>query len=122
MIRIVNFACFAVCGLACLALYHVSDDTRVARAQAIAVNRQILAERQSIHVLQAEWDRLAVPERIQRLSHAETGADDAPAVELSALTLLPRRGEASPMGDAQLRTANAIVPGDTTGQAGGPGD
>ena len=68
------------------------------------------AERQSISLLQAEWGRLSEPARIQRLSQAGSGADDAPAIELSSLTLLPRKGETSPMEDAQLRSANVIVP------------
>jgi len=112
MIRVVNFVCFTVCGLACLALYHVSDETRVAQGQVAAVNRQIAVEQQSVHVLQAEWDRLANPERVQKVSQAQNGIEDAPAVELSALTLLPRRGDSTPLEDAQLRTANALVPAD----------
>jgi len=116
MIRVVNFVCVAVCGLTCLALYQVSDQTRVTRGQAAAMDRQIATEEQSIHVLQAEWDRLATPKRIQDISKAETGAEDLPAVELSALTLLPRRGESTPMDDAQLRSASAIVPADSSGE------
>ena len=115
MIRIVNFACFAVCALTCLALYHVSDETRVTRAKAAAMDQQIASEQQAIRVLQAEWDRLAVPARIQDISKAETGTDDAPAVELSALTLLPRRGETTPMDSAQLRSASVVVPSDRRG-------
>lgn len=110
MIRVINFCCFAVSALACLALYHVSDQTRATRGQAADVVHRIAAEKQSISQLQAEWGRLSEPERIQRLSQAETGAEDAPAVELSSFTQLPRRGEVSPMNEAQLRSANAIVP------------
>ncbi|HUJ48112.1 MAG TPA: hypothetical protein VLV55_13340 [Rhizomicrobium sp.] len=110
MIRVLNFFCFALSALACLALYHVSDQTRATRGQVAQVQRQIAAERQSISLLQAEWGRLSEPARIQRLSQAGSGADDAPAIELSSLTLLPRKGETSPMEDAQLRSANVIVP------------
>jgi cell division protein FtsL len=111
MIRVLNFFCFAVSALACLALYHVSDQTRATRGQVAQVAQQIAAEQQSISLLQAEWGRLSEPARIQRLSQVDAGgADDAPAVELSSLTMLPRKGEASPMEDAQLRSANVIVP------------
>jgi hypothetical protein len=37
MIRVLNFCCFAVTAFACLALYHVSEQTRVARVQLSSV-------------------------------------------------------------------------------------
>ena len=49
-------------------------------------------------VLQAEWARVADPARIQRLAQAELGTTDTPTVELSSLTLLPRRGQARAAG------------------------
>ena len=58
MIRVATFFCFAVSALACLALYHVSEQTRVARSELSVVSRQIVVERESIHTLQAEWARV----------------------------------------------------------------
>ena len=37
MIRVLNFCCFAITAFACLALYHVSEQTRVARVQLSSV-------------------------------------------------------------------------------------
>lgn len=108
MVRVINFFCFAVSAFACLGLYHVSEQTRVAHAELTAVTRAISAEKQSMNTLQAEWERVADPARIQRLAQNRLGMDDAPAVELSSLTLLPRRGDQAPLGD--VRTASATLP------------
>ncbi len=110
MIRVLNFVFVAATGLSCLALYHVSEQTRQAAQQLQAVQHQIVAERAAAVVLQAEWGKLANPERIQQLAETQLGLEDAPAVELSSLTLLPRKGETAPLADQPLRDANAIVP------------
>ena len=41
MVRVLNFFCVAFMGLAILALYHVSEATRVARVQLDRVSSQI---------------------------------------------------------------------------------
>src|SRR3954471_10336614 len=110
MIRVINFFCFAVSAFACLALYHVSEQTRVTRAETRFVHSRIAQEEQLMDVLQAEWGRVADPSRIQRLAEAQLGAEDKAAVELSSLTLLPRRGDANTVGDAEVRSASAVVP------------
>lgn len=110
MVRILNFCCFALSALACLALYHVSEQTRVTTAELRHVNHQIAKEQSAMSVLQAEWARVADPARIQRLAQAELGLTDTPTVELSSLTLLPRRGQSAPIGDADVRNASVTVP------------
>lgn len=110
MVRILNFFCLALSGLACLALYHVSEQTRVAGLELSRVNRDIAMERNAMSVLQAEWARVADPSRIQRLAQSRLGLTDTPTVELSSLELLPRRGHAVPLGESPVRAANATVP------------
>jgi cell division protein FtsL len=110
MIRILNFFCFAVSALACLALYHVSEQTRMASVDLTRVNRDITKERSAMSVLQAEWARVADPARIQHLAEIHLGLTDTPTMELSSLKLLPRRGEAAPLGDAPVRNARVTVP------------
>jgi cell division protein FtsL len=110
MIRIANFFSFALCALACLALYHVSEQTRVARGELAAVNRQIATEHNTMSVLEAEWGRVADPSRIQRLAESRLGMSDTPTVELSSFDLLPRRGENAPLNNEQVRQASATVP------------
>ena len=110
MLRIINFCCFTFTALVCLALYHVSEQTRVATARLAHVNHEIAAEQSTMSVLQAEWARVADPARIQQLAQAQLGLSDTPTVELSSLELLPRRGQAAPLGDARMRDASVTVP------------
>jgi cell division protein FtsL len=93
MIRLLNFFCFAVTAMACLALYHVSEQTRVARVQLHAVQQQILVQQQAMKVLEADWDRVSDPARIQQLAAVKLGIADTPSAVLASLELLPRRGE-----------------------------
>lgn len=107
MLRVFNFFCFAVSAFACLALYHVSEQTRVARGELRNVRERIQQERQLSDTLQAEWGRVADPSRLQQLAQADA-AQDKPAVELSSTTLLPRRGDTL-VADAELHSASAVV-------------
>lgn len=93
MIRLLNFSCFAVTALACLALYHVSEQTRVARVELHSVQQKIAGEQEAMKVLQADWERVSDPARIQQLAAEKLGVSDAPTKELTSLELLPRRGE-----------------------------
>ena len=110
MVRILNFFCLALSALACLALYHVSEETRIARVELCHVNHEIAQETNTMSVLQAEWAQVADPARIQRLAQRVLGITDTPAVELSSLELLPRRGQTAPLGGARMRDASVTVP------------
>ena len=110
MIRIINFLCVALMGLSILAVYHVSEKTRIAHMRLDQVNRQIADNRAAIGVLQAEWERVAGPARIQALAQAKLGMSDSASTQLSSFELLPRRGEDAPLADSPLRNANAQVP------------
>ena len=107
MIRVLNFFCVAAMGLTILALYHVSEQTRVTRVQLSQVEHRIAAERTKMSVLQTEWVQVASPERIQQLAESSLGMSDAATVQLSSLELLPRRGDAAPGG---IRDASAQAP------------
>jgi cell division protein FtsL len=110
MIRVLNFFCVAVMGLSILALYHVSEKTRVARVQLTTVSRQIGGENDRIAVLETEWEHLASPERIATLAQSKLGLDNTATVQLSSLALLPRGGEDAPLSPSPVRNANATVP------------
>lgn len=110
MVRFLNFFCVALSALACLALYHVSEQTRMANVDLHRVDRKIVKERSAMSVLQAEWARVADPARIQKLARIELGLNDTPTVELSSLELLPRRGQAAPLSETPVRNASATVP------------
>ena len=111
MVRILNFFCVALMGLSILALYHVSEKTRVAHMQLGQVNSQIVQEKSAIGVLETEWQHVASPERIQQLAQAKLGMADNASVQLSSFDQLPRRGEApQPLNNSPVRNANAQLP------------
>jgi len=116
MVRLLNFFCVALAGLACLALYHVSEQTRVANAELAHVNHAIISERNALHVLEADWQSVAAPDRIQRLAQSRLGIDDSATVQLSSYEELPRRGENDVAGDTPIAQASAQVPAGQTPQ------
>ena len=109
MIRVLNFFCVGLAGLACLALYHVSESTRIARVELTRVARNIATESDTMKILQAEWERVAGPTRIQRLAESKLGMEDKTVVQLSSFTMLPRRGEENP-GNTIVQNASAQGP------------
>ena len=113
MVRILNTFCVALVGLSILALYHVSEQTRVARVDLNRVNHQIAREHATLSVLETEWERVAGPAHIQQLAASRLGLTGTPAVELSSFDLLPRRGDAplnnSPIAQASLQAAEPIT-------------
>ncbi len=97
MVRVLNFVCVALMGMTILALYHVSEQTRVERVQLSRVEQRILDERLQMSVLQTQWEQVSQPERIQKIAEAALGMGDAATIQLSSLELLPRRGEEAPL-------------------------
>ena len=111
MIRVVNFLCVALMGLSILALYHVSEQTRVARVELKMVQSRIADEKATTAVLQTEWERVANLTRIQHLAETRLGMGDTASLQLSSLELLPRRGDDSaPLGNSPVRQASAQIP------------
>src|ERR1700749_1046517 len=108
MIRVLNFFCVALMGLSILALYHVSERTRVAQMELAKVNREIRETRATIGVLQTEWAHVAGPARIQQLAENH-GMTNTVSAQLSSFDLLPRRGDA-PLNNSPVRNASAEVP------------
>jgi len=107
--RVLNFFFVGLAALSCLALYRVSENTRVANMELSSVNRQIAQEKSTMNVLQAEWQRVANPGRIQRLAQAHLGMNDTPVMELSSFEMLPRRG-ANPMDSNPVQNASVTMP------------
>jgi len=110
MIRVVNFLCVGLLALTVLANYHVSEQTRVARVALGSVDRKIEHDKSSMAILETEWERVAGPARIQMLAQSKLGMSDSASLQLSALTLLPRRGESNPLTSAEIRQASVQVP------------
>jgi cell division protein FtsL len=111
MVRILNFFCVALMGLSILALYHISEKTRVVHMQLGQVTNQIAQERGAIGVLETEWQHVASPERIQQLAQSRLGMADNASAQLSSFDQLPRRGaDVAPLNNTPVHNASAEVP------------
>lgn len=111
MVRVLNFFCVALMGLSILALYHVSEKTRMAHLTLSKVDRDIVREKSHLSVLETEWQHVASPARIQRLAESRLGMGDTASVQLSSFDLLPRRGaEDAPLNNTVLHNASAQRP------------
>ncbi len=110
MIRVLNFLCVVLTAFVCLALNHVSDQTRVAEAQLNRTKVQIAAASDTLKILQADWERASNPEHIQALAAVHLGLADTATVEVASLELLPRRGETSPLGGPAVTNASIVAP------------
>jgi len=119
MIRVLNFFCVALMGLSILALYHVSERTRVAQMELGKVKREIRETRANIGVLQTEWAHVAGPGRIQELAQ-RNGMSDTSSARLASFDALPRRGEDQPLNNSPLRNASAEAPQSSAALAGTP--
>jgi cell division protein FtsL len=111
IVRVLNFFFVGLAALSCLTLYRVSENTRVANVQLIRVKHEIAQENVTMNVLQAEWQRVADPARIQRLAQTRLGMNDNPTVEMSSFEMLPRRGESidnNPVQNASLTTSSPV--------------
>jgi hypothetical protein len=110
MLRVINFFCVALAGLACLALYHVSEQTRVAHLRLRNTEHDIVQAKIDMKVLQADWQRVADPARIQRLAQVHLGMTDAPMKEYASLQEVPRLGQPAPGSESPIDNASAVTP------------
>jgi hypothetical protein len=110
MIRVLNFLCVALTAFACLALNHVSDQTRVAEARLSRTKLEIAVASDSLKVLQADWERASSPTHIQALASVHLGLADTATVEVASLELLPRRGDTTTLGGPVVTDASIVAP------------
>ena len=106
MIRVLNFVSFALAALCCLALYHLSEQTRVARIRLLSVEKQIVDNRDALNVLQADWERISEPSRIHALAQQRLGLSDTATVAVASFDLLPRRGVAPTLSGSPVQNAS----------------
>lgn len=109
MIRVVSTLCVGLMGFTILTLYHVSEQTRIARQDLTHAQHEILNEQTQISVLEAQWQKDASPEVIQKLAEAKLGMQNASTIQLASISQLPRRGD-EPLGGDPVRSANARMP------------
>jgi cell division protein FtsL len=109
MIRVLNFFCVAAMGLTILALYHVSERTRLEGVALGRMEARIADDQTKLSELQAEWQLVSRPDRIQKLAQTTLDMSDTATVQLSSLEQLPRR-DVEPAPLAQSRAASAQMP------------
>ena len=114
MIRVLNFLCVVLTAFSCLALNHVSDQTRVAEAQLRRAKTQIAAASDTQKILEADWERASNPSHIQALAAAHLGLADTATMEVASLELLPRRGESSSLSGPVVTNASIVAPAATS--------
>ena len=106
MIRVLSTFCVGLMGVSILTLYHISEQTRVARHDFVRAEEQIRTERTQISVLEAQWQQAASPEAIQKLAESTLGMQNVTTVQLASVTQLPRRADA-PLNNEQVQSASA---------------
>ncbi len=80
-------------GILSLALFSVKYQVQDLEQELDALNRSIAADRQAIHVLNAEWSHLNNPDRLRVLSDRYLGLTPIEPEQLGAIDLLPMRTE-----------------------------
>jgi hypothetical protein len=108
--RTLNFAFVLLTGIACLGLYRIAEEVRIARADLAATQHAIAKEHETIVVLGAEWARLTQPARIAALAERRLALADMPSIELSSLSSLPRKNAPLVSHDTPMREAKAEMP------------
>ncbi len=113
MIRVLNFFCVALMGLSILALYHVSERTRLAgrRSRTTSISRSRPGAHADQRASRPNGNSVASPAKIATLAASKLGLDNTATVQLSSLELLPRRGEDSaPLTSSPVRRASVQIP------------
>jgi hypothetical protein len=94
MIRIVSTLCVGLLGFTVISAYHVSEEARIAKQELRRTETQIAMETSEISVLEAQWQKQASPETIQKLAEASLGMRNTTTVQLASVSQLPRRSDA----------------------------
>ncbi len=106
MIRPATLALLTLAGAAGGALFHVSYEVRALKDELASLDRQIVADRDDVHVLRAEWSYLNQPARLEELSRRHLGLAAVTADQIGTLAALPMR----PPPDTAEKVAEPALP------------
>lgn len=106
MIRPATLALLTLAGAAGGALFHVSYEVRALKGELASLDRQILADRDDVYVLRAEWSYLNQPARLEELSRRHLGLAAVTADQIGTLAALPMR----PPPDTAEKVAEPALP------------
>ncbi len=107
MIRLSLFIWLVAVAAAAIGLYHIKDRVQDLEAKLAETERQIIADREAVHVLRAEWAYLNKPGRLAELS--ERYLDLAP-LDQSHLASFDAMPDAP---DLEAETQQAVAQGET---------
>ncbi len=94
MIKSATFFGFLLGGFLTVFVFVVKYEVQDLEAEFNQLNRNIVQERQSIHVLMAEWSHLNEPARLRELAREYLNLGSVRAHQMGGLNNIPRRPEA----------------------------
>ena len=91
-------------------IYEIKYDVIELEQELGRLNQELIAEREAVKVLKAEWSYLNRPERLERLAARYLELGPAPVRGLASLDELPRRPVPGAKGEAALVPSVAVPP------------
>lgn len=91
MIRPATLLWTALAGAVGFGLFHLKHEVQALDEELARLNRQILAEHQTIHVLKAEWSYFNQPQRLEALAQRHLDLTPMKPQQIGRLADLPRR-------------------------------
>ena len=93
MIKSATLFGFMLGGVLAVFVFIVKYEVQDLEAEFTQLNRNIAQERQSIHVLMAEWSHLNEPARLRTLAREHLNLGSVRAHQMGGLNSIPRRTE-----------------------------
>ena len=96
MIRLMTFFCLALATLLGFGLFKVKHEVQILEEKLTHFHHAILTDRESIHVLNAEWSYLNQPYHLQKLNVKFLGFTPVYAERITTIEQLPMRNDPVP--------------------------
>lgn len=109
MMRSATFGGLVVGSLLAVFVFAVKYEVQDLETDYTTLNRSIERERQSIHVLLAEWSHLNEPARIRDLAREHLGLEGMSAGQVGEISQIPMRTEPVQEPPDRLATIQAAV-------------
>jgi len=93
MLKPAFFLSFIILGVIAFTLFEVEYRVDSLRAEFNEVNRELVADREAIHVLRAEWSYLNQPERLKKLSQKYLALETAHPRQIRDISAIPFRDQ-----------------------------
>ncbi len=93
MLKPAFFLSFIILGVIAFVLFEVEYRVDSLRSQFNEVNRELVADREAIHVLRAEWSYLNQPERLKKLSQKYLALETARPRQIRDIGIIPFRDQ-----------------------------